>query len=247
MEEEEEDEAQSVSVTSSTVNERGPVRGAYEDEDSQPDATSELSQTHDLPRPGARRAEEEQEDDESTAGYDHSFVTQPQNSRVERPGGSRGLRLLLVALVTLLIVSAGSVAWLYLMTPEPQPAPRPPAAATREEAPPGGEGDSAETPPATGTGAASASATPPAPESGGTGTASATPESGTGHPRGRSRCDGALHRQQILLHPPLIRGARPRRPPRWWRVEPLPGHRRKLHPPSPRPRFACGSRHPHGR
>ncbi|WP_375773856.1 protein kinase [Archangium gephyra] len=184
-EDEEEGSTNSVSVTSSTVNERGPV---YEDDDSLHDETGELSQTHDLPRPGARRVEEEQEDDESTAGYDHSFVTESEAHRPAPAGKSRALRLVVAALVTLLVVSAGGIAWLFLMPPkQPEPAPRPPATSTRDEAPRAGEGDPAEAAPSTGTGTGTgtASATPgaSAPETGtGTGTASATPESGTGAP-----------------------------------------------------------------
>jgi serine/threonine-protein kinase len=190
-EEEEEEGSHSVSVTSSTVNERGPV---YEeaDEDSQHEETSELSQTHDLPptpRPGARRAGEEQEDDESTAGYDHSFVTESEAHRPAPAGKSRGLRLVVAALVTLLLVSAGGIAWLFLMPPQqPEPAARrPPATSTRDEPPPGAEGDPAEAAPSTGTGTGTgtASATPgaSAAEPGtGTGSASATLESGTGTP-----------------------------------------------------------------
>lgn len=166
------------SVTSSTVNERGHV---FEDEDSQPDDSlaDELSQTHDLPGPGARHAAEEQEDDESTAGYDHSFVTQPESSRAAPPGKSRGLRLVVAALVTLLLVSGGGIAWLFLMGPQPQPepAPRMPVTSTRDEPAAESEGEPA------GTGTASATAGSSATETGtgtGTGSASATPESGTG-------------------------------------------------------------------
>ncbi|HEY0095836.1 MAG TPA: serine/threonine-protein kinase, partial [Archangium sp.] len=100
VDEEEEEGSNSVSVTSSTVNERGPV---YEDEDSQHDETGELSQTHDLPRSAARRTDVEQDDDESTAGYDHSFVTQTESSQAAPTGKSRGLRLVVAALVTLLV------------------------------------------------------------------------------------------------------------------------------------------------
>jgi serine/threonine-protein kinase len=163
------------SVTSSTVNERGPV---YEDEDSQPDSLADdVSQTHDLPAPAARRAVEEQDDDESTAGYDHSFVTQPESSHSAPAGKSRGLRLVVAALVTLLVVSAGGIAWLFLMGPKPQPepAPRMPVTSTRDEVPPEREAGPA--------GTGTAAATPGASETGtgtGTGSASATPESGTG-------------------------------------------------------------------
>ncbi|MFY0569289.1 serine/threonine-protein kinase [Archangium lansingense] len=198
----EDEGARSVSVTSSTVNERAAGRGApaYEDEDSQVDATGELSQTHDLPRHSARRVvEEEQEDDESTAGYDHSFVTESQSSNTAPTGKSRGLRLVVVALVTLLVVSAAGIAWLFLMGPKPEPAPAPrvPVTSTRDEPPSGGDGDPSETRPATGTGTGtgttSATAGSAAPESGTgtTGTASATSESGTGTPAGDPGTTGA--------------------------------------------------------
>ncbi|HYO65808.1 MAG TPA: protein kinase [Archangium sp.] len=184
-EDEDEDEgAQSVSVTSPTVNERGPEE-EEEAEDSQPDSlTGDVSQTHDLPAPPVRRAVgEEQGDDESTSGYDHSFVTQPESAPPAPAGKSRGLRLVVAALVTLLVVSAGGIAWLFLMAPQPQPepAPRRPVTSTRDEVPPGGEGDPTGAAPSSETGTASATAGSAASETGtGTGTVSATPESGTG-------------------------------------------------------------------
>jgi serine/threonine-protein kinase len=176
-EDEDEGAQQSVSVTSSTVNERGP---AYdEDDDSLPDSlTDDVSQTHDLPSPPVRRAvQEEQDDDESTAGYDHSFVTQSESSRPAPAGKSRGLRLVVAALVTLLVVSAGGIAWLFLMAPQPppEPAPRRPVTSTRDEVPPESEGEPA------GTGSASATAGSAASETGtGTGTGTATPGTDTG-------------------------------------------------------------------
>ncbi|MFY0530171.1 protein kinase domain-containing protein [Archangium gephyra] len=197
--EEEEEGSNSVSVTSSTVNERGPGYDE-EDEDSQHEETSELSQTHDLPppRPGARRAGEDQDDDESTAGYDHSFVTDPEAQHPAPAGKSRGLRLVVAALVTLLLVSAGGIAWLFLMPPQqPEPAARrTPTTSTRDEPPPGAEGDPEGAAPSTGTGTGTASATPGAsasePGTGtGTGSASATPESGTGAPPADMGATGA--------------------------------------------------------
>ena len=186
--EEEEEGSNSVSVTSSTVNERGPGY-EEEDEDFQPEDTSELSQTHDLPSPGARRADADQDDDESTAGYDHSFVTDPEAQRPAPAGKSRGLRLVVAALVTLLIVSAGGIAWLFLMPPkQPEPAARrPPTTSTQDEPSPGAEGDPAGAAPSSGTGTGTASATPDSsasePGTGtGTGSAPATAESGTGTP-----------------------------------------------------------------
>ncbi|WP_386963577.1 serine/threonine-protein kinase [Archangium violaceum] len=176
-EDEDEDEgARSVSVTSSTVNERG---GAYDDDDSQPDSLAdESSQTHDLPSPPPRRAVRDQEEDddgdaESTAGYDHSFVTQSETSRPKSAGRQRGLRLVVAALVTLLVVSAGGIAWLFLgPKPKPVPAPRRPVTSTRDEVPPE-TGDA----PSTGTGTASDTA------------GSATPETGTGTGTGATAAD----------------------------------------------------------
>ncbi|WP_414640767.1 serine/threonine-protein kinase [Archangium sp.] len=182
-EDEDEGAQQSVSVTSSTVNERGPAYGE-DDEDSLPDSlTDDVSRTHDLPAPPVRRAVvEDQDDDESTAGYDHSFVTQSESSRpAPAPGKSRGLRLVVAALVTLLVVSAGGIAWLFLMAPQPppEPAPRRPVTSTRDEVPPEPEGDPAGA--TAGTGSTSATAGSAASEPGtGTGTGSATPETGTG-------------------------------------------------------------------
>ncbi|REG36242.1 serine/threonine protein kinase [Archangium gephyra] len=178
--EDEDEGARSVSVTSSTVNERGPEY-EDEDEDSRNDSLAdEFSQTHDLPSPPARRALGDQDDDESTAGYDHSFVTQSESSHpAPAANKSRGLRLVVAALVTLLVVSAGGIAWLFLMAPKPQPepAPRRPVTSTRDEVPPESEGSPAAT--ATGTGSATAGSTAPGTGTG-TGPESATPETGTG-------------------------------------------------------------------
>ncbi|WP_446651804.1 protein kinase domain-containing protein [Archangium violaceum] len=174
--EDEDEGARSVSVTSSTVNERG---GAYDDDDSQPDSLAdESSQTHDLPSPPPRRAVRDQDDDddgdaESTAGYDHSFVTQSETSRPKSAGRQRGLRLVVAALVTLLVVSAGGIAWLFLgPKPKPVPVPRRPVTSTRDEVPPE-TGDA----PSTGTGTASDTA------------GSSTPETGTGTGTGATAAD----------------------------------------------------------
>ncbi|WP_239013972.1 serine/threonine-protein kinase [Archangium violaceum] len=170
MDEDDDEVSQSGSRTGSTVNDRVPVRvaSAFRDEDSVPDTRSgvsdeddaEVSETLDLPRKGTTLApRRDPDDDEPTR--DDRLGRAPTSS-----GRSRGMRLLLVACVTLLLVVAGAAAWLFLLSPMSEDAPRKPAgatAATRSSE----EGHPAEPPASTGTGT-------------GSGTGSPSPESGTG-------------------------------------------------------------------
>ncbi|WP_395821676.1 protein kinase [Archangium minus] len=161
------------SLTGSTVNDRVPARAlsAFRDEDSVPDTRSEVSdvddaevsETLDLPRKGPQLPKKDPEDDEFT-----------RNDKAERAPASssrsRGMRMLLVACVTLLVVIAGAAAWMFL-SPAPEAAPRSPAKATA--APRSSEAEQPAEPPAsTGTGTA-------------TGTGAPTPESGTGRTTAR--------------------------------------------------------------
>ncbi|PTL77491.1 serine/threonine-protein kinase [Vitiosangium sp. GDMCC 1.1324] len=176
-----EEGAQSVSVTAATLNERAPVRSplAYRDEDSAAD--SEISATHDLPR--AVPSSEDPDDGESTTGYENTYTeTDGAPAPVVRGGRSRGLRLLLVALVTLLVVSAAAAAWLFLFAPPPKRAlrPVPETAAEGSEAPHPSRDAHPDAPPAsTGTGTAPGPGAV-APESGtGAGTPAAEPGTGS--------------------------------------------------------------------